>query len=167
MRPIQVQLIKLLVFAAMLILALAGCGVRKKAVKTVLQTVTLNDSLSNRHTVSSLQTDYYGDSLTGVFAVADSTGTDSGEFTSNGIKVKLKVTGGKPGTKVNYTAEAVPVARSKLTVSSEENTQVRRAQSVSQTTEKQLSVKRPPVWVWLAAVVAAALLIWWVIEKLL
>gem|GEM_PF-3836032 len=151
----------LIIAGAGLSLSLAGCGIRKKQLDKHLEEVKTYERLTSSNTKWLLTSEIYGDSLTGYLNVADSSGSDSTEIESNGIRLKINVTGGKIGTKVKADAVAKPVARSTLSGESVQSDQEKTEQKKSESKQVNKTVNRFNGWFVLVALIAVA---WWIIS---
>lgn len=167
MRNIRLQFLKFSAYTMISICSLAGCGIRKKEIARNLEIVKLRDSISEFKYRSVLLVEQYGANLQGSFNVADTSGTDSTEIVSNGITLKLKVKGAKPGTKVDYSAKATPTARSTLTQSGEGTTTVKEASRVMLSETKKITTKSLSGWVWFALIMIAIGIIALVYKKVI
>lgn len=152
MRNQRLQFLKFSTYLAIGLLSLASCGLRKKEITRNLEVVQWKDSTGSAKFNSILIQEQFGDTLRGSFNVADSSGSDSVEFESQGIKLKLKVTGGKPGTKVNFNAQAKPTARSTLNQQAERKVNVSSGSKATLNESKKVEVKRLSGWVWFALI---------------
>ncbi|SMO48087.1 hypothetical protein [Solitalea koreensis] len=130
---------------------LDACSVRKKTTEHVVHVVKAVDSASIIQEHTQLVINQYGDFLKGSTVLSDTSGTDSSVFESNGIKLKLKIKGAKPGAKVEFLAEAKPVARSTLTHDNTQQTRVSTTQSAVIADKTNKSVNRPSVWMSICA----------------
>lgn len=134
---------------------LSACGIRHKEVHKQLETSSFKENISLEHYHAQLVTEQFGGTLKGGFLVNDTSDADSSEVESNGIKVKVKVTKGKPGKdgqpgkmKVSFEAEAKPVARSSLTVDSKKEEQKKEGNKKALNEQVNKSVNSLSGWVW-------------------
>ncbi len=121
---------------------LTACKTKEKQVKNTLVEREFSGSIDYQRQKQTLNVDYFGDKLSGNMSVADSTEADSSTFESNGIKLKIKVTRNKKGSKdIGFVAEAKPVARSSLT-SETENLKAKEKQSFSEKIHEETKIKK-------------------------
>lgn len=144
---------------------LQACGIRKKEVNEQLETYKSKQQLSLDQSYVNQVTELFDDSLRGSFQVADTSGTDSGTFESKGVKVKFRVTGGKPGTKVDFEAVAKPVARSTLNAGHNKLKTNGQEQSKVLNVETKKTVNPLPGWLWLVLIVAIIAALYQVYRK--
>lgn len=139
----------LIIFWLLIYIACSGCTSKKKLVDDVKTETKQSTALNLEQNKTSFITEHFGDQLSGVFNLADSLQEDSAVFESGGIILKLRaVKNPKGGKRIDFKAEAKPVARSTLT---SENTKLNLKQEHAQKvqTKKTNTVKTKPTGGWL------------------
>ncbi|QNK63951.1 hypothetical protein H7F33_05515 [Pedobacter sp. PAMC26386] len=140
-----------------------GCGVRERSLNTQLKVVSTLDSLAEKHSSNKLVTKFYDDVLTGTFN-PDTGSVDSASFESAGLKITLKA----KGKKIDFTAQAKPVARSELTATDSSKTQVKAVQTIDFSQQIKQTVKPSPwpIWINILLIIGVLFLLGWAYKKI-
>ncbi|GGH02762.1 hypothetical protein [Pedobacter zeae] len=135
-----------------------SCAVKRESSRS-LEYVGSAERLTSREVEAKLVNKFYGDTLKGNWT-PDTTGADSTEVESAGIRMKVKATKTPKGTRFDFTAIAKPVARSELNTSSKTTDHQKNAVAVQANESDSKKTNSFTGWVWLGlALVAIGLLI--------